>query len=158
VLQASVLPYRSDDLGELHRMICTTIDQSYSGTYSQEAIEFFKAYHSKENIRADALSGHTILVRENDGLIGTGTLLGTNIRRVFVIPYSQGMGIGTMIMAELERLAEEDRLDIVDLDSSMVSVDFYHHLGYKDENRAFLALEKGGRLDYVPMIKMIGRR
>ena len=126
----AIRSYRNDDLDAVHHLVSWTIDKSYSATYSQEAVKFFKRYHSPENIVGDAHSGHTILVHRNDKLVGTGTLLGTNIRRVFVLPEEQGKGIGGRIVAELERLAARDRIGTVDLDSSTVSEGFYHHLGY----------------------------
>jgi GNAT superfamily N-acetyltransferase len=150
-----IRPYRIEDLDELHSLICETLQKSYSGTYSPGAIEFFKQYHSEENITADALHGHTILFQENNRLVGTGTLLGTNIRRVFVLPERQGMGIGAGIMAELESMAASEGTAVLDLDSSMVSVGFYHRLGYAGDALCFIDLADRDRLDYVPMTKRI---
>ena len=147
--------FREEDLDELRDMICTTIEQSYSGTYSPLAIEYFKEYHSPDHIRSDAFLGHTLLVLRNASIVGTGTLLGQNIRRVFVLPGHQGKGIGGWIMAELERKASEDKVATIDLDSSLVSVDFYHHRGYLGDDVSSHELEGGGRLDYVRMTKII---
>jgi GNAT superfamily N-acetyltransferase len=146
-----------DDLEEFRRMVCATIDQSYAGVYSSGAIRFFKEYHSLENIRSDAAHGQTIVALDKGEIIGTGTLLGSNIRRVFVVPSLQGRGLGGMIMAELERRAAEAMADIVDLDSSMVSVDFYRRRGYQEGERSSIGLEGGETLEYVPMRKSIIR-
>ena len=142
-------------MGELHGMICWTIELSYARVYSTEAVRFFKEYHSIEHIRSDASVGHTILALENDSIIGTGTLLGHNIRRVFVRPDRQGKGIGGRIMTRLERMASDDRVEMVDLDSSMVSVEFYHRRGYLGDERCFLELGNGTKLGYIPMTKNI---
>ena len=72
----AVRSFRDDDLDAVHRLVCWTIDKSYSTTYSQEAVKFFKRYHSPENIGGDARSSHTILVHGKDKLVGTGTLGG----------------------------------------------------------------------------------
>lgn len=46
-----------------------------------------------------------------------------------------------------------NKIEVVELDSSMVSVDFYHHLGFNGDQHAFIILENRERLDYVPMTK-----
>jgi GNAT superfamily N-acetyltransferase len=95
------------------------------------------------------------VVLRNGSIAGTGTLLGKNIRRVFVLPCHQGKGIGGRIMTELELKAKYDHVDIIDLDSSMVSVEFYHRLGYTGNDHAFIELRSGGMLDYIPMTKKV---
>jgi citrate lyase synthetase len=150
--------FREDDLDELHSMICSTIEQNYRGVYSPKMVDFFKEYHSEKNIRTDASLGHTIVAVQNGSIVGSGTLLGNNIRRVFVLPDRQGKGIGGRIMTELEQKAQEGQIKVVELDSSMVSVDFYHRLGYDGDCQAFIELENGDRLDYVPMTKKIRQR
>ena len=147
--------YRDQDLDDAHRLVCGTIENSYSRAYSPEAVDFFKRYHSKENISADASSGHTLLFYREGRLVGTGTLLGTNIRRVFVLPDEQGRGVGRMIVAELERIAAGNGVGTIELDSSTVSVEFYHRLGYVGEERRSKNLEHGGVLEYVPMTKKL---
>ena len=150
--------FRDDDLGELHSMICSTIEQCYRGVYSQKMVDFFKEYHSQNNIRTDASLGQTIVAVHNGSIVGSGTILGNNIRRVFVLPDQQGKGIGGRIMTDLEQKARQGRLNVVELDSSIVSVDFYHRLGYEGDCRAFIELENGERLDYVPMTKKMRHR
>jgi GNAT superfamily N-acetyltransferase len=151
----TIRAFREDDLEEVRKLVLTTIELSYSGVYSTRAILFFQEYHSVENIRADASRGQTVVALENGSIIGTGTLLGNNIRRVFVLPGVQGKGLGGRIMEELEQRAAEAGLKAVELDSSTVSIDFYRRRGYTAGERDFIELEGGERLDYLPMQKTI---
>jgi hypothetical protein len=41
-------------------------------------------------------------------------------------------------MGELEKKAAEVHIDLVELDPSMLSVDFYHPLGYKGDERSYI--------------------
>ncbi|HEY3418974.1 MAG TPA: GNAT family N-acetyltransferase [Methanomassiliicoccales archaeon] len=152
----TIRTFRNDDLDELHRMIMATIEECYSEAYPPEAVSFFQEYHSPEHISDDASNGYTIVVVEKGSIVGTGTLLGSNIRRVFVLPSRQGKGIGSMIMAELERKAAGNSIMAVELDSSSVSVDFYDHLGYVGASRHNINLKGGARLEHVPMRKRVG--
>ena len=76
--------FTREDLETVKRLIYKTIEVSYSDVYPEEAIEYFKDYHSEEHILSDARDGYTIILESNGKIIGTGTLLGTNIRRVFI--------------------------------------------------------------------------
>ena len=62
--------------------------------------------------------------------MGTGTLLGKEISRVFVAPDFQGRGIGKLIVSHLERCAAENGVKAVYLTSTAVSKAFYESLGY----------------------------
>lgn len=154
----TIRAYRDDDLDGVRGLVITTIERSYSGEYSAQAIQFFKDYHSLENIRSDATIDQTVVVLEHGSIIGTGTLLGNNIRRVFVLPEHQGRGLGGRIMAELEKRAAEAGVEVVDLDSSTASVDFYRRREYQGGAASSIELKDGERLDYLPMWKRIGRK
>ena len=84
----------------LYKMVQDTIDISYCKTYPPEAVEYFKEYHSIGDILSDAALGYTVIAESNGEILGTGTLLGTNVRRVYVNPSHQREGIGKLIVAE----------------------------------------------------------
>jgi len=94
--------FTKDDLPVVKALIDRTIEVSYKAVYPVEAIEFFKNHHSREHILTDAERGCSILILAEKRIVGTGTLIGTNIRRVFVDPSVQGKGVGKMIMNDLE--------------------------------------------------------
>lgn len=90
----------------LLHLIHNTVDLCYSGVYPPLAVQFFKEYHSEKEIVRRSEVG-TILVALHDGhLVAAGALVENEITGVFVSPSMQGMGLGRMIMKELESLAE----------------------------------------------------
>ena len=144
-----------DDLAAVRNLICETIDFSYSGAYSPKAVSFFKSYHQESNILDDSRKGHTIVTESGDRILATGTLLGNEIKRVFVIPVMQGHGLGRDIVALLLQRARDNGLEKTFLDSSVVSIGFYKNLGYRPVNEDFILLDDGSHLDYTRMILVL---
>ena len=145
--------FRPRDLDEVHTLITRTIDESYPPFYSPLAIGFFKKYHQGKQILHDADRGLTIVLDEGGAIRATGTLVTTNIRRVFVHPESQRRGYGTVIMRELEAKGVEKGLRYVDLDASLFSKKFYLDLHYVIMNHGAYPLREDDLLGYYKMTK-----
>ncbi len=153
------LPFRKfhpDDLEQVGRLVVKTIDTCYPQFYSPRAIEFFKEYHSAKNILRDAADGLTLVAEEGGTILATGTLFGTNIRRVFVDPACQRNGLGRRIMAELEAGAVRRGLKFVDLDSSLFARRFYLSQDYLVLKDSALQLSPADSLGYTKMAKRLG--
>ena len=134
-------------------MIHTTIDISYPEAYPKGAIEFFKNYHSKEHIFNDAANGYTIVLESDGKIIGTGTLSGTNVRRVFIDPSYQRKGLGKLVMYELEKRALAKEITTLDLEASLVSKQFWDSLGYVTRKKDYIPVRNGQKLWYYKMVK-----
>lgn len=143
------------DLGEVTRLVCDTVDACYRGVYPQEAIEHFKEYHSEAHVLEDAASGCTLVLEADQHLVATGTLLGDNVRRVFVHPSYQHQGFGRLVMRTLEQRARAQDVAAVDLASSLVSKPFYDRLGYTTEREDYVPVRNGKRLVYYAMVKTL---
>ena len=87
------------------QLIQETIDCSYSDIYPDQAVEFFKAFHSETKIRNRARLGDVLLFEQDGTILATGALVKNKIEGVFVKPDFHGQGIGRNIMGELEKLA-----------------------------------------------------
>jgi len=149
--------FNKKDLPAVYRMIQDTIAVCYSGFYPPEAIEFFKDYHNKENIIKDAAAGYTIVAECNGEIVGTGTLLDTNIRRVYINPLYQRQGIGKTITQRLEKKAFTMGLSNLDLEGSLNSRVFWESQGFTIQEEAFLSVRNGKKLIYFTMGKEINR-
>lgn len=145
----------ANDLQQLLKLVHHTIDISYRNTYPVEAITAFKDYHSRESLIHDISTGYVIVAKQNNEIIGTGTLLGTNIRRVFINPELQKHGLGKKIALELEKKARSQRLTMVDLSASIGSRDFWGNLGFELQNEAFIPVANGKKLVYFEMTKRL---
>jgi GNAT superfamily N-acetyltransferase len=139
------------DILDVRELVCRTIDVSYRGAYSAQAIAFFKAYHSADNISKDTERGHALVATAGGRIIGTGTLLDGEIKRVFVDPEMQGQGYGGALMRALIAEAKAEGLGSVSLDASLVSRGMYEHLGFRFVRDGCHDLGDGLTLDYTVM-------
>lgn len=145
------------ELLSLHRMICDTIDASYSGIYPPRAVDFFKGHHSKERIAERSATGEIlVLVAGRDGsILATGSLVGSEIVGVFVQREHQREGYGKAIMTKLERMAMAKGISEVSMSISLPSRMFYEHLGYDVLDERALDVGEGQYLKYWPGKKVL---
>lgn len=152
-LNYQIRQMKESDLLSVYDLVQSTIQVSYLEVYPTEAIEFFKNYHEKDNILKDAITGYTIIVQSGGEIIATGTLIGTNIRRVFVRPNFQNQGIGKSVVKRLEEKASLDKLSTLDLSASLISRHFWESLGFTFLRENFLPVPNGKKLIFYEMEK-----
>jgi N-acetylglutamate synthase-like GNAT family acetyltransferase len=145
--------FRETDLPAVFALIQHTIEVTYAGVYPAEAILFFKGIHSRENILSDTLAGYTVVAACDGTLCGTGTLLGTNIRRVFISPDYQHRGIGKNLVRDLAAKASQMKLTTLDLEASLVSRKFWESRGFTVDSENRLPVGNNRFLDYFKMFK-----
>ena len=151
----SIRKFKTCDLDTIRGLIQNTIDVCYSDVYSKEAVRFFKDCHCDENVLKDASEGHTIVLKKDSRIIGTGTIVGDKIKRLFVEPAFQKNGFGKILMQRLEEKAFLTGVGSVKLNASLPSKKFYDSLGYATLEETFLEVENGKRLDYYKMQKAL---
>jgi GNAT superfamily N-acetyltransferase len=139
----------------LKALVHKTITACYPGHYGVEAVRFFIEYHNEEAILRDAEKGRTIILDKASRILGTGTVVGDEIKRVFVDPAFQKQGFGRRIVQQLEEAAVRRGIGTVRLDASLPSKPFYDRLGYVTVEPAFLPMENGRRLDFFKMRKAL---
>ncbi len=96
----------TESLEELLGFVRLAMERSYGAAYSAAAMAMFREYHSDETVMADVAAGGVLVAREGGRIIGTVTVTGGEIGRMFVSPEHQGMGIGRALM---ERALEHCR-------------------------------------------------
>lgn len=153
--KVKIREFKKSDLSYIKNLIYKTIDVCYRGVYCAEAVQFFKDWHNDEKILKNAKEGYTIILDENSRIVGTGTIVGDEIMRVFVDPAFQKCGFGKVIMQKLEDAALSNGIEAVKLDASIPSKNFYDSLGYVTLKETFLELENNERLDYYKMQKSL---
>ncbi|MHA2123431.1 MAG: GNAT family N-acetyltransferase [Promethearchaeota archaeon] len=151
----SIREFRPSDLAVVKRLILNTIDNCYTETYPKEAVKFFEDWHCDEKILEDANKGYTIVLEKNNQIVGTGTILENEIKRLFVEAKLQKHGLGKLIMRKLEEKAASLGIDVIKLDASIPSKKFYDSLGYVTLEETFLEVENGQRLDHYKMEKSL---
>ncbi len=152
---STIREFQRADLPALKALVHQTIALCYPGHYCAEAVRFFIDYHNEEAILRDARAGRTIVLDKAGRVLGTGTLVGAEIKRVFVNPAFQKQGCGRRIVRHLEETAVRAGVGMVKLDASLPSKAFYDRLGYTTVEPAFLPVENGRRLDFFRMQKIL---
>ena len=145
--------FSREDVQAVQRLIHKTIGISYREVYPEEAIAYFKDYHSEAHILSDAIEGYTLVLEWVGIPVGTGTLLGPNIRRVFIDPVYQRRGLGKLVMDRLEERALAKGISTLDLSSSLVSRHFYECLGYAVQKEEYIPVRNKQKLRYFAMAK-----
>jgi len=154
-VEATIREFQRTDLPALKALVHKTITTCYPGHYCVEAVRFFLDYHNDEAILRDAREGRTIVLDKAGRVLGTGTLVGDEIKRVFVDPMLQKQGYGRRLMQQLEETAARWGAKTVKLDASLPSQAFYDRLGYVTIAPAFLPVGNGRRLDFFKMRKTL---
>ncbi|MBN2181840.1 MAG: GNAT family N-acetyltransferase [Sedimentisphaerales bacterium] len=150
-----VRKFEGSDLDVVRDLIHITIDACYPEHYCAEAVQFFKDWHYDEKILKNAAEGYTIVLEQNGRIVGTGTLIGNEIVRVFIDPAFQKSGFGKLVMQKLEENALSKGINIVKLDASLPSKVFYDLLGYVTLEETFIEVGDNKRLDYYKMRKIL---
>ena len=150
-----IRPFRDADLASLHRMICDTINVSYSGVYPGRAVQFFKEYHSEKKILKRTQTGIVLIIERAGSIVATGALVGNEIQGVFVRPGCQGQGHGKAIMSELEGRARAQGSPEIELSVSLPSRRFYENLGYEVLAERSVDVGEGQHLRYLPGEKLV---
>ena len=146
---------KETELQAVYKLVQNTIQISYAGVYPPEAIEFFKNYHSTENILKDLATGYIVVAEADGRILGTGTLLGTDVRRVFIDPEYQRHGIGKIIAKKLERKAKSLELEKLQLSASLRSRRFWETMGFVSAGEFALPVANDKKLIFYEMSKEI---
>src|SRR6266851_5159468 len=111
---------------------------------TDKAVEALRANHDNE-IR---------LIAEIDGeAVGIGALVVKNseLRACYVAPRASRKGVGSALVAEIERIAREHGLTYLHLESSTTAEGFYAAMGYDVEERGEFVLRSGTSMAAVKM-------
>lgn len=151
--QILVRGFRLADLENVKELINRTIDVCYKGYYCNEVMEYFDMYNWDGNILKVARDGYIVVVEKQGKIIGTGSVVGDVISRVFVDPGQQRQGLGKMIMNELERQAATNGVKVARLRALANARRFYESLGYVTVDKGLVKVDNGGCLEYYQMEK-----
>lgn len=141
---------RKESLGIVAEITRNTITEIYPRYYANGVVDFFLKHHCKENINRDIENGLVWLLEEGGTPVGTVTLKGNAINRLFVLPEYQGKGYGSKLMdfAEGKIGKEYKRIQIA---SSLPAKEMYLKRGYKETGTCHIETENGDILVYDEM-------
>ena len=132
-----------------------TIREIYPKYYPQEVVQFFLDWHSLPHIEKDVAEGRVWLALQGEKIVGTGTIDGNTITRVYVLPECQGTGAGSAMMEHLEQEIFKT-YDTVEIEASLPAVRFYNRRKYVPFEHMEHQAPNGKILPYDVMRKIRG--
>ncbi|MCV9937704.1 GNAT family N-acetyltransferase [Boseaceae bacterium BT-24-1] len=122
---------RSDDAAEVSEVIVSALRETNAKDYSEAVIQRVEQSFPPEAV-LDLMERRTMFVAMLKGrIVGTASLDGRVVRSVFVEPKSQGLGVGRLLMAQVEQAATEGGVEILAVPSSVTAEPFYTKLGFR---------------------------
>jgi predicted N-acetyltransferase YhbS len=152
MVEIEVRAMGTGDVPDVRSLIERTVRASYRDAYSERAIEFFIHYHGENAIMKDLRHSTCLVALVRGEIVGTATLRGESIIRVFVEPEWQGTGIGRELIGSLLDQARASGSELVKLDASLVSRTFYERLGFLVVADRSHDLGNGHVLPYLKMM------
>lgn len=145
-----------EELKVIEEITYRTIEEIYPHYYARGAVDFFLKHHNKKNIENDIKENTVFLLKEGEQNLGTVTIKGNEIARLFVLPEHQKNGYGTMLLDFAEKKIGEKYDEIV-LDASLPAKLIYTKRGYHETESYSICTENGDYLCYDVMKKYCSR-
>jgi GNAT superfamily N-acetyltransferase len=140
------------DLDTIKNITYETIQTIYPHYYPRGAVDFFVQYHSYENIVTDIESDKVFVLEKDKTAVGTVTINGIEICRLFVLPHYQRKGYGKALLEFSEKYISKKSKKIR-LDSSLPAKEIYLNRGYKEIESHSIVTPNGDYLCYDVMEK-----
>lgn len=125
--------YRSEDCREIIELFYNTVHLVNAKDYNEAQIDAWAPKEVDISKWDKSLSKHySVVVEEKDIIIGFGDLDASGyFDRLYVHKDYQGIGVATIIVNEIEKYAQENRLEIITTHSSITAKSFFEKQGYK---------------------------
>lgn len=125
-----IRPATEADAEAISALIRRTLRVSNAADYSIAEIDRVYAYFSVDGVRA-RIRRQDVFAAEIDGqIIATVGYEKGELWALFVVPESQRLGLGTMLVEHIERHARKRGDRQLGLSASLTGVEFYERLGY----------------------------
>jgi putative acetyltransferase len=149
----------AEDIINIHYSAVHEIAGSW---YPEEIIQNWAMPKTPEKIKqlTDAIQGDEeifVVGRINDKIVGFGSIIAkrNELRAVYVHPSLGRQGIGTQILADLERSAIERGVKVLEMDASLNAERFYLKNGFVAIERSVHELRLGHKMPCVKMKKVL---
>ncbi len=129
-MQCEIRLAREGDAEGLSAVIRAALRETNAKDYSPAVIDRLAANFSPAAVR-DLMRVRCVFVAvQGRQIVGTASLEHNEVRTVFVAPQAQGQGIGSQLMADVERAARHAGVAMLTVPSSITAEGFYAKLGY----------------------------
>jgi putative acetyltransferase len=160
--QATVRPAVAADAETIIHVHFAAVHRTASTFYSPEVLDSWSRRPDEaryQQMREIIIGGdELVLVAEvASRVVAFGSIVPRlrELRAVYVHPDAGGRGIGSQVLAALERLALERGVSHLHMDASVNAEAFYQHAGYEVVERGIHRLRTGQDMACVKMFKTL---
>ncbi|TPG79994.1 GNAT family N-acetyltransferase [Pseudomonas mandelii] len=130
------------DAAAISQVIIQSLRQSNALDYPPEVITQVEKSFSAEAIRTLLNQRQVFVATIDNRVVATASLDQDVVRSVFVEPSHQGVGFGRQLMATLQSVAQDARIEVLRVPSSITAEAFYFKLGYRKVRDEFHGAER----------------
>ena len=141
------------DTNHIKYIVHTTISKIYPRYYPEGAVQFFLDHHSDEHIERDVHDGMVFLLFQDEVPVGTVTISGNEIKRLFVLPDCQGHGVGSALLDYAEQIIHQSHPTAL-IDASFPAKQLYLKRGYAEREYHTIEASNGDYLCYDVMCRV----
>ncbi|MGM8363482.1 GNAT family N-acetyltransferase [Flavobacterium sp. ARAG 55.4] len=149
------------DLKTITEIAYKTWPLTYGEILSKEQLDYMlQAFYSDEALRKNIANGHEfILAKENEMCLGFASFEhhyedgdATKIHKIYMLPESQGKGIGKLLINAIADFAEENQSHtlLLNVNRFNKALTFYQRMGFEIMQEIDIELEHGYLMeDYI---------
>ncbi|MHC8380234.1 GNAT family N-acetyltransferase [Pseudomonas sp. LB3P14] len=131
-----------DDAAAISQVIIQSLRQSNALDYPPEVIMQVEKSFSAEAIGTLLNQRQVFVATIDKRVVATASLDQDVVRSVFVEPGHQGVGLGRQLMATLQSVAQDAKIEVLRVPSSITAEAFYFKLGYRKVRDEFHGAER----------------
>lgn len=144
--------FPADSPKEVAAIVRETVLAAYPKYYPAGAVQFFLDLHSEEKIQKAMTREEIYIARIQGQTVGTGSVRGNEICRLFILPEYQGRGYGSRLMDLLEARIFKTHTEVY-VDASFPAETMYLNRGYQIISYEKIETENGDFLCWHRMVK-----
>ena len=150
---------KKQDAADIIALVHKVIDISLTNIYPPSAVSWFYEYHSVAHLEEEFDGGARVAtIYDDKKIVGTATYYAKEIKRFFIHPDYQRMGLGKKLLCELESYAAKIKDNYIMLYANPATWKYYKAKGYETINIAAEEMDEGEYLAYCTMVKRIAPR
>lgn len=141
-MKPQIRPATAADASAISHVIIQSLRQSNALDYPPDIIEQVEKSFSTESIRTLLTQRQVFVAMIDSHIVATASLDRDVVRSVFVDPTQQGRGLGRQLMATIESIAAEAKIEVLRVPSSITAEAFYFKLGFRKVRDEFHGAER----------------
>ncbi len=141
-MKPQIRPATAADASAISQVIIQSLRQSNALDYPADIIEQVEKSFSTESIRTLLTQRQVFVAMIDSHIVATASLDRDVVRSVFVDPTQQGRGLGRQLMATIESIAAEAKIEVLRVPSSITAEAFYFKLGFRKVRDEFHGAER----------------